>query len=115
MDRHTIDQTASEQLLHRVRYLLKLQRAIVLHVMLCTLAALLFMTLLVFPASVAMSLWQVTRHNRVVGVMVSAEDYEGMRAFYADRLQNTMSRMAERAAAQGLTPAALAKLLLDER
>ena len=56
---------------------------------------------------------QVTRHDRVVGVMVSAEDFEGMRAFYADRLQNTMSRMAERAAAQGLTPAALAKLLVD--
>ena len=57
---------------------------------------------------------RVTRRERVVGVMVSAEDYEGMRAFYADRLQNTMSRMAERAAAQGLTPAALAKLLADE-
>ncbi len=26
---------------------------------------------------------QVTRHNRVVGVMVSAEDYEAMRRFYA--------------------------------
>jgi len=32
---------------------------------------------------------QVTRRNRVVGVMVSPEDYEAMRAFYADRLQRT--------------------------
>lgn len=57
---------------------------------------------------------RVTKHDRVVGVMVSAEDYEGMRAYYANRLQQTMDRMADRAAAQGLTPQALAELLADE-
>jgi prevent-host-death family protein len=57
---------------------------------------------------------RVTRRDRVVGVMVSAEDYEAMRAFYADRVQHTMAKMAERAAAKGLTPAALARLLADE-
>ncbi|GAB1391357.1 MAG: hypothetical protein AMXMBFR78_26040 [Rubrivivax sp.] len=57
---------------------------------------------------------RVTRRDRVVGVMVSAEDYEAMRAFYADRLQHTMARMAERAAERGLTPQALARLLADE-
>lgn len=35
---------------------------------------------------------QVTRHNRVVGVMVSAEDCEAMRRFYADRLRNNAAR-----------------------
>lgn len=35
---------------------------------------------------------RVTRRDRVVGVMVSAQDYEAMRAFYADRLQRSMSQ-----------------------
>lgn len=34
----------------------------------------------------------VTRRDRVVGVMVSAQDYEAMRAFYADRLQRSMAQ-----------------------
>lgn len=37
---------------------------------------------------------RVTRHNRVVGVMVSAQDYEAMRAFYADRLRGTLKEAA---------------------
>ncbi|WP_372717750.1 type II toxin-antitoxin system Phd/YefM family antitoxin [Immundisolibacter sp.] len=57
---------------------------------------------------------QVTRHNRVVGVMVSAEDYEAMRRFYADRLIKTMDETAEAADRAGLTPEKLAKLLADE-
>jgi hypothetical protein len=43
MDWDTIDQTASEQLLHRVLYVLKFLRAMVLYVMLGILAAVLFM------------------------------------------------------------------------
>ena len=35
---------------------------------------------------------QVTRHNRVVGVMVSAEDYDAMRRYYAERLIKTHTR-----------------------
>lgn len=57
---------------------------------------------------------QVTRHDRVVGVMVSAEDYEAMRRFYADRLINSMDAMADEAARNGLTPEGLAQLLADE-
>jgi hypothetical protein len=46
--------------------------------------------------------------------MVSAEDYEAMRAFYANRLQHTLTQTAEHAQKAGLTSAALAKLLADE-
>ena len=45
---------------------------------------------------------QVTRHDRVVGVMVSAEDYEAMRQFYSDRLIKSMDAMANEAARNGL-------------
>jgi prevent-host-death family protein len=57
---------------------------------------------------------QVSRHNRVVGVMVSPEDYEAMRAFYADRLQRTLDQTAQEAAAKGLTAEELQRLLADE-
>ena len=57
---------------------------------------------------------RVMRHDRVVGVMVSAEDYEAMRAFYADRLLNVMDNAADAAKQAGLTPEKLAELLADE-
>ncbi len=57
---------------------------------------------------------RVMRHDRVVGVMVSAEDYEAMRRFYADRLLKTADATAVAAARSGLTPEALAELLADE-
>lgn len=57
---------------------------------------------------------QVMRHDRVVGVMVSAQDYEAMRAFYANRLLHTMDAAAEAAARAGLTPGKLDELLADE-
>lgn len=57
---------------------------------------------------------RVMRHERVVGVMVSAQDYEAMRAFYANRLQATLDESATAAAAAGLTPEALDALLADE-
>lgn len=57
---------------------------------------------------------RVMRRNRVVGVMVSAEDFEAMRAFYADRLQHTLQRSAEAAAAAGLIPEKLDNLLADK-
>ena len=56
----------------------------------------------------------VVRHDRVVGVMVSAEDYEAMRQFYANRLVKEMDEAAEEAAAAGLTPEILDSLLADE-
>ena len=57
---------------------------------------------------------RVLRHDRVVGVMVSAEDYEAMRAFYADRLRHTMDEAAAAAAKAGLTQTTLDALLADE-
>ncbi len=57
---------------------------------------------------------QVMRHDRVVGVMVSAQDFDAMRNFYADRLQQTLVQSADSAAQAGLTPEALAALLADE-
>jgi prevent-host-death family protein len=58
---------------------------------------------------------RVMRRDRVVGVMVSAEDYEAMRAFYADRLARTMDAAAAAAAQAGLTPETLETLLADDR
>lgn len=57
---------------------------------------------------------QVTRRNRVVGVMVSPEDYAAMRRFYADRLRTTLESTAAAAADAGLTEAELQRLLADE-
>ena len=57
---------------------------------------------------------QVLKRDRVVGVMVSAQDYEAMRNFYANRLQGTLAQNAASAAAQGLTEDELQRLLADE-
>ena len=54
---------------------------------------------------------QVMKHDRVVGVMVSAKDYEAMRLFYANRLQHRLSQSAALAEAAGLTPQQLDALL----
>lgn len=57
---------------------------------------------------------QVTRRNRVVGIMVSPEDYEAMRQFYANRLRGTLAATATSAADAGLTEQELERLLADE-
>ncbi len=57
---------------------------------------------------------RVMRHERVVGVMVSAQDYEAMRLFYANRLQHSLDEAAAVALRAGLTPDALDALLADE-
>lgn len=57
---------------------------------------------------------QVTRHDRIVGVMISAHDYQAMQAFYANRLQQTISNIATDAENAGLTEEILAELLADE-
>ena len=56
----------------------------------------------------------VMRHERMVGVMVSVQDFEAMRAFYANRLQHSLNDAADAAASVGLTPEALDALLADE-
>ena len=57
---------------------------------------------------------RVTRRNRVVGIMVSAEDYQAMRVFYANRLRQTLRQSVEEAAAKGSTDEKLEQLLADE-
>jgi PHD/YefM family antitoxin component YafN of YafNO toxin-antitoxin module len=57
---------------------------------------------------------RVMRRDRVVGVMVSAQDYEAMREFYANRLQHTLAQSSAQAELAGLTPALLEDLLRDE-
>ena len=54
---------------------------------------------------------QEMKHDRVVGVMVSAKDYEAMRTFYADRLQHRIQQSAALAEAAGLTENKLDELL----
>ena len=56
----------------------------------------------------------VMRRGRLVGVMVSAEDYEQMRKFYANRLLQTLRKAGEEATVKGLTEEKLAELLADE-
>jgi prevent-host-death family protein len=53
---------------------------------------------------------RVTRRQRVVAVLVSAPDYEAMRAFYADRLRRTLRECAS----DGVTDEQLADLLADD-
>lgn len=57
---------------------------------------------------------RVMRHDRVVGVLVSASDDEAMRAFYADQLARALDQTAAQAAAAGLTLEQLQALLADE-
>lgn len=57
---------------------------------------------------------RVMRHDRTVGVMVSAQDYEAMRAFYANRLKHNLAESAQAAARAGLKPKDLKALLADE-
>ena len=57
---------------------------------------------------------RVLRHDRVVGVMVSAQDYEAMRAFYANRLRHSLAASADAATSAGMTEETLDDLLSDE-
>ena len=54
------------------------------------------------------------RRDRVGGVMVSAQDYEAMREFYANRLHHTLVDTASQAERAGMTPQLLDDLLRDE-
>jgi hypothetical protein len=50
----------------------------------------------------------------LLGVMVSVQDFEAMRAFYANRLSHTLGDAAQAAELAGLTPEGLDALLADE-
>jgi hypothetical protein len=54
---------------------------------------------------------RVLRHDRVIGVMVSAQDYEAMRVFYANRLAQNLSNSATQA---NLSQKQLDALVADE-
>jgi PHD/YefM family antitoxin component YafN of YafNO toxin-antitoxin module len=56
----------------------------------------------------------VMRHDRLLGVMVSVQDFEAMRAFYANRLSHTLDDAAQAAEHAGMTPEILDSLLADE-
>lgn len=58
---------------------------------------------------------RVMRRDQVVGVMVSAQDFEAMRAFYAHRLQRTLDQIGAAAMTCGLTHVDIERLLADER
>jgi prevent-host-death family protein len=57
---------------------------------------------------------RVVRRDRVVAVMVSAQDYEAMREFHANRLQHTLVDTASQAERAGMNPAFLEDLLREE-
>lgn len=57
---------------------------------------------------------RVMRHERVVGVVVSAQDFDAVHAFYADRLRTNLRASATDAAKSGFTGEGLATLLADE-
>ncbi len=57
---------------------------------------------------------KVTRRGRTVGVLVSEDEYESMRSFYANRLLHTLNDVREEAQDKGLTEEKLEELLADE-
>ena len=57
---------------------------------------------------------RVTHNERAVGVMMSAEHFEVMHSFYADRLRSNLRNNAANATNCGLTDDRLAAMLADE-
>jgi prevent-host-death family protein len=56
----------------------------------------------------------IQRQKRDVAVVLSAREYERLRARNIDEFQRFCDRIAERAAERGLTEARLAEILADE-
>ena len=56
----------------------------------------------------------VLKHDFTVGGIVSVQDSEASRAFYADSLQHRLDASAEAAAQAGLTAEGIDQLLADE-
>jgi antitoxin Phd len=56
----------------------------------------------------------IRRQNRDAAVLISPQEYERLCALNADEFQRFCDRIAERAAARGLSPDKLAELLTDD-
>jgi prevent-host-death family protein len=56
----------------------------------------------------------IRRQKRDVAVLVSTHEYDRLRAFNVEEFQHFCDRVAERAAARGLTESKLATLLSDD-
>jgi prevent-host-death family protein len=56
----------------------------------------------------------IRRQKRDVAVLLSARDYERLRALNVEEFERFCDRIGERAAALGLTESTLADLLADE-
>ena len=56
----------------------------------------------------------IRRHDRDVAVILSAEEYERLRARRVAEFQRFCDQVAEKAAARGMTPEILEQLLSDE-
>ena len=56
----------------------------------------------------------VLKPDRMVGEIVSVQDFDASRAFYADSLQHRLDASAEAAAQAGLTAEGIDQLLADE-
>ena len=56
----------------------------------------------------------IRRQNRDVAVLLSPEEYDRLRALNTEEFERFCDRIAERAAARGLTEEKLAEILADE-
>jgi prevent-host-death family protein len=56
----------------------------------------------------------IRRHERDVAVILSAAEYDRLRALNADEFQRFCDRVAAQTAASGLTEETLAKILADD-
>jgi prevent-host-death family protein len=57
----------------------------------------------------------IRRQNRDVAVVLSPQEYDRLRALNANEFQRFCDRVAESAAARGLTEDKLAEILADDR
>jgi antitoxin Phd len=56
----------------------------------------------------------IRRQNRDVAVLLSTREYDRLRALNTDEFQRFCDRIAERAAARGMSEGKLAEILADE-
>ena len=56
----------------------------------------------------------IQRQNRDVAVLLSPQEYDRLRALNTDEFQRFCDRIAERAAARGMSEEKLAEILADE-